>query len=283
VASASSANLSQQLALLESRFPERLLRLPAGAQVAVRERGERGAAPALVLLHGISSGAASWLQAVLPLPASRYALAWDAPGYGNSTPLPQDAPHAEDYALRLHEVLQALEVRRCVLVGHSLGALMACAYARLPQAVAIERLVLISPARGYGGSPEDAARVRRERTEALQAQGVEGLAARIPQRLLSAQAGDDAREWVRWNTARLQPRGYVQAVEMLCNSELGTVPVGIPVEVHVGAADVVTTPAACAGAARSLGASFQTIEGAGHASPVEQPAAVAALLQGGSR
>ncbi|MBK6008773.1 alpha/beta hydrolase [Ramlibacter ginsenosidimutans] len=280
---ASSANLPQQLALLESRLPERLLRLPAGAQVAVRERGERGAAPALVLLHGISSGAASWLQAVLPLPASQYVLAWDAPGYGSSTPLPQDAPHAADYAMRLHEVLQALELRRCVLVGHSLGALMACAYARLPQAVAIDRLVLISPARGYGGSPDDAARVRRDRTDALKAQGVGGLAARIPPRLLSAQAGDDAREWVRWNTARLQPRGYLQAVEMLCNSELGAVPAGIPVEVHVGAGDVVTPPAACAEAARLLGATFHTIEAAGHASPVEQPAAVAALLQGEPR
>jgi pimeloyl-ACP methyl ester carboxylesterase len=283
VGTASSATLPQQIALLQARFPERVLRLPAGAQVAVRERGERGAAPPLVLLHGISSGAASWLHAVLPLPASQYVLAWEAPGYGSSTPLPQDAPHAQDYALRLHEVLQALEVHRCVLVGHSLGALMACAYARLPQAVPIERLVLLSPARGYGGSPEDAARVRRDRTDALNAHGVEGLATRISQRLLSAQAGDDAREWVRWNTARLQPRGYLQAVEMLCNSELGTVPAGIPVEVHVGAADVVTTPAASAEAARSLGASFNTIEAAGHASPVEQPAAVAALLQGESR
>jgi pimeloyl-ACP methyl ester carboxylesterase len=149
--------------------------------------------------------------------------------------------------------------------------------------VAIERLVLISPARGYGGSPEEAARVRRERTDALNTQGVEGLATRIPQRLLSAQAGDDAREWVRWNTTRLQPRGYLQAVEMLCNSELGSVPAGIPVEVHVGSADVVTPPAKCEEAARSLGASFHTIEAAGHASPVEQPAAVAALLQGEAR
>jgi pimeloyl-ACP methyl ester carboxylesterase len=280
VGTASSATLSQQLALLAARFPERLLRLPDGAQAAVREHGARGAAAAVVLLHGISSGAASWLPAVLPLPASRYVLAWDAPGYGHSTPLPQDAPRAADYALRLHEVLQALELRRCVLVGHSLGALMACAYARLPQAAAIERLVLLSPARGYGASPEDAARVRRERADALAAQGVEGLATRIPQRLLSAQADEGAREWVRWNTARLQPRGYLQAVEMLCNSELGAVPAGIPVEVHVGAEDVVTPPAACAEAARLLGASFHTIEAAGHASPVEQPAAVAALLQG---
>jgi pimeloyl-ACP methyl ester carboxylesterase len=65
---------------------------------------------------------------------------------------------------------------------------------------------------------------------------------------------------------------------MLCGSELAGVPAGIPVEVHCGAADVVTPPAACEQAARALGASFSLVAGAGHASPVEQAAAVAALL-----
>jgi pimeloyl-ACP methyl ester carboxylesterase len=65
---------------------------------------------------------------------------------------------------------------------------------------------------------------------------------------------------------------------MLSASELATVPAGIPVEVHCGAADVVTPPAACEEAAGALGATFQLIANAGHASPVEQPAAVAALL-----
>jgi len=41
---------------------------------------------------------------------------------------------------------------------------------------------------------------------------------------------------------------------------------------------VVTPPPACARAAQALGAAFHTIANAGHASPVEQPAAVARLL-----
>src|SRR6478609_5303310 len=111
---------------LLASFPERVLQLRNGARVAVRERGTVGEGASLVLLHGISSGAASWLQA---LPAQAHVVAWDAPGYGFSTPLPQEAPLAADYAARLHATLQALDVKRCVLVGHSLGALMACAYA----------------------------------------------------------------------------------------------------------------------------------------------------------
>jgi pimeloyl-ACP methyl ester carboxylesterase len=263
-------------ALLDQAFAQKLATLPSGARVALRERGERSPArPTLVLLHGISSGAASWLHVVLPLPADQHVVAWDAPGYGHSTPLPQTSPVAADYAQRLHELLQALDLRRCVLVGHSLGALMACAYAAAhPDAV--QRLVLVSPARGYGNDTQQADKVRRERGEALRSKGVAGIAAAIDQRLLSPLADAAAREWVRWNAARLHPEGYLQAVQMLCNSTLA--PVRVPVEVHCGEADVVTTPAACAQAAAALDAPFATIVNAGHASHAEQPQAVAALL-----
>ena len=269
--------LDEQRALLEQRFPQFLVTLASGARVAVRECGPRDAATTLVLLHGISSGAASWLQAALPLAATHRVIAWDAPGYGHSTPLEQASPTPDDYAQRLQETLRALEVRRCVLAGHSLGALMACAYAARGHGD-VERLVLISPARGYGHDAADAARVRQQRLSALETQGVAGIAARIDQRLVSAQASEAAREWVRWNASRLDPQGYRQAVELLCNGQLARVPAGLPVEVHCGAADVVTTPQACAQAAQALGASYHPIADAGHASPVEQPAAVAALL-----
>lgn len=261
-----------------SAFPERLVAARPNAQVTVRERGTPGADASLVLLHGISSSAGSWVQVAQALPQAQHVIAWDAPGYGQSTPLAQADPTAADYAQRLQETLQALAVRRCVLVGHSLGALMACAYAARADRIGVQRVVLISPARGYAANAADAERVRRERTQALQAQGVAGLAACIDQRLLTASAGDEARAWVRWSAARLHPQGYLQAVQMLCGSELAAVPAGIPCEVHCGDADVVTPPAACEQAARVLGASFRLIADAGHASPVEQPAAVAALL-----
>lgn len=265
--------------LLDPRFPERVVQLAGDACVAVRERGARGAAPSLVLLHGISSDAASWLHAVLALPPQQHVIAWDAPGYGRSTPLASSLPTAADYAGRLHALLQAMDVRRCVLVGHSLGALMACAYAARADAVDVQRLVLISPARGYGADPAEAARVRRERSEALARKGVPGIAGQIDQRLLSDHATPAARQWVRAAAARLNPQGYLQAVEMLCRSVLAPVPAALPVEVHCGEADVVTPPAACEQVARAFGAPFSTLAGCGHASPVEQPEAVAALLQ----
>ena len=265
-------------AATSTRFAERIVRPGAGAQVSVREGGTRAEGPTLVLLHGIRSSAHSW-QPIAALLEGGHVIAWDAPGYGRSTRLSQELPTAADYAQRLHELLLALGVERCALVGHSLGALVACAYAARADRVHLERVVLLSPARGYGDDEAASERVRRERSEALQRKGVAGLAAAIDQRLLSPGATPAARQAVRAVAAQLQPDGYLQAVEMLCNSTLARVPAGIPVEVHVGEHDIVTTPENCRAAAQALGAGFHTIAAAGHASPVEQPQAVAALLR----
>ncbi|RAF14428.1 alpha/beta fold hydrolase, partial [Burkholderia multivorans] len=86
-------------ATLLERFPER-----------------RRAALPVVLLHGIGSGAASWVRQLDALGASRRVLAWDAPGYGASTPVHGASPSAVDYAASLDAWLDALGIARCVLV-----------------------------------------------------------------------------------------------------------------------------------------------------------------------
>lgn len=269
------------LTLLDSRFKASTLALPSGARVAVRQCGERGAGPSVVLLHGISSGAASWLHVALALSERVHVIAWDAPGYGESTPLAAASPVADDYAGTLHQTLRALRIEACVLVGHSLGALMAAAYAGTWGADTVSSLVLISPASGYGGDDQCAARerVRSQRQDDLRSFGIEGLGQRTSQRLLSPAADDAARAWVQWNTARLNAAGYLQAVELLCNADLGrNTDLGMPVQVLCGDADAVTPPATCRRWAGLLSAPFALIRAAGHASPVEQPEAVARAI-----
>ena len=91
----------------------------------------------VVLLHGIGSGAASWVRQFEALAATRRVFAWDAPGYGVSTRVAHDSPVALDYANALGAWLDALAVDRCVLVGHSLGAIIAGSFAvHTPQRVA---------------------------------------------------------------------------------------------------------------------------------------------------
>lgn len=267
---------------LQAQFPEHLIALPGGAQVAWREAGDTASDFAVVMLHGISSGAASWMDVALALAPRARVLAWDAPGYGRSTPLAVAAPTGADYAQVLGPSLQALGVRRCLLVGHSLGALMGTPWAVQAGAGRVQQLVLISPAGGYGapGMGEQQAKVRQGRLAALQDKGVAGLAAAIDQRLVSPAAPEPVRQWVRWNTARLHAAGYAQAVELLCASDLGQAAgrLDMPIEVWVGEHDVVTPPAACAAWAQRLGARYVTLAAAGHASVVEQPADVAQRL-----
>lgn len=266
-----------ELARLEARFPARPVAVGGGAMVSVRECG---AGPVIVCLHGIGSGAASWLDTGLLLQAQARVIAWDAPGYGASTPLAPDAPTAGDYAARLRALLDALGVQSCVLVGHSLGALTAAAAARVD--ARIQQLVLISPAAGYGAPAREEARrkVRAERLAALDELGIAGMAAQRAGRLLSDNASELARQWVRWNMARLNDGGYRQAVELLCNADLlADLPPPMPVRVACGTRDLVTTPEACAQVARQCGVPLEPIADAGHASYVEQPQAVAALLR----
>lgn len=274
----SAPSLPSLLTALEADFPSRLIAVGAGASVSVRRCGRRRDLRPVVLAHGISSSAASWLQVATLLREHTEVIAWDAPGYGASTPLAVSDPLDEDYGRRLVALLDALGLHDALLVGHSLGALMVLACARQ---TATGPAVLISPARGYGRADQAAqrARVQADRLDALQQLGVQGLAERIDQRLLSPQADESARSWLRWSAAQMNAAGYRQAVHTLCHSQLARgVSRDLAIEVHCGDADVVTTPQDCALWAQQNGAPFHLIAGAGHASPVEQPEAVARLV-----
>jgi len=263
-------------ARLVADFPQRTLKIDGGRQ-ALRECGS---GPAIVLLHGIGSGAASWLQVAQQLAPGARVIAWDAPGYGDSTPLEDSSPKAAAYAQRLLQLLDGLHIEHCVLVGHSLGALTAVAFARL-YANRVSRLVLISPARGYGDPSRSQQRqeVRTKRLRSLEQVGIQGNAEQRSAHMVSAKASPQALAWVRWNMARLNPDGYRQAIELLCGDDLlRHTPLSMPCEVHCGQDDGITPPEGCLPLAKALGAYFSLIPDAGHASPIEQPLVVAGRL-----
>ncbi|MFY0585485.1 alpha/beta fold hydrolase [Burkholderia pseudomallei] len=271
-------------AALLARFPERRAAVGGAGVIGYREAGEaharRAGCEPVVLLHGIGSGAASWVRQLDALGATRRALAWDAPGYGASSRVAADSPVASDYAASLAAWLDALRIERCVLVGHSLGAIMAGAFAR----IAGERLaglLLISPAGGYGSAPADVRAGRRDSRLALLASlGPQGLAAERSANMLSAQASGAAREWVRWNMARIAPAGYAQATHLLANADLASDLAHCRgrIAVAVGGDDAITPPAACERIARAAGVGLQVIARAGHAGYVEAPDAYSALI-----
>lgn len=257
------------------------LRLETGEQ-CYRERGHGAPdeAPTLVLLHGISSSAGSWKKLAERLPGYRL-LAWDAPGYGDSRPLAHEAPTAADYAARLEAWLAALDVERCVLVGHSLGAVMAGAYlAAYPSRVA--GLVLADPAQGYGDAePAKRDEVYRSRWTQLQQQGHAAYARARAPRLLreAADSADIAR--VEAEMQKLHVEGFAQAGWMLAHDTLGryleaTPPV--PALVVCGDEDRITPPEDARALARRLALPYRDIPRAGHASYIDAPEAFARVL-----
>nr|WP_255762599.1 alpha/beta hydrolase [Halomonas alkalisoli] len=234
----------------------------------------------MVLLHGISSSAGSWAKLAEELPGYRL-LAWDAPGYGESQPLATEVPTAADYAVRLEAWLAALGIERCVLVGHSLGAMMAGAYvAAYPGRVA--GLVLADPAQGYGDADEARRdEVYRSRWTQLEAQGPGAFArARAPRLLREvADPADIAR--VEAEMHKLNLPGFIQANWMLAHDRLARylpAALAVPALVVCGDEDRITPPEDARALASRLAVPYRDIPRAGHASYIDAPEAFARAL-----
>lgn len=285
-----------QLEDLEATFGLFNIRLADGAVVSVRDTvAGLVQAPVLVALHGIGSGAASWLELARIFNLQRRLLAWDAPGYGESSALADAQPRATAYAKQLLRLLTSLSIDDFVLVGHSLGALSAAAFtAHMVPGFIPRALVLISPALGYGSAARvaEGLRVRAQRLASIEDPGIVAMAAARYSHLLSAQASGNAKAWVHWNMARLQPQGYRQATELLCSDDLlgycraieaerqreGSPLYRLPVHIWSGSGDAITTPTQCQHVADAFSEPLGLIENAGHACYVEQPLAVAERL-----
>ena len=258
----------------------------AQGRVAYRRSGR---APGIthVLLHGISSSSSNWafqLRAAAER-SDLQVLAWDAPGYGESSPVAPARPVAEDYARRLWAWLDALEPQGTggplVLVGHSLGALMAASAAAMrPERVA--GLVLLAPARGYGDAPEaERNRKRDDRLAMLAALGPAGMAATRTAAMLAPDADAAVIEAVKRNVANIHVGGYTQATQMLAHGTLlkDLERITCPVTVASGDADNITTPPQCEAVARQGRTTRISLGPVGHICTLEAASPVNQLLK----
>jgi len=150
--------------------------------------------PPLVLLHGVGGGKSQWREQLDALAMRGWqAYAWDMPGYGDSA-LPSVPYSFALLADALCALLDALRLERAVLIGHSMGGMVALeAFATYPQRIA--GLVLACTSAKFGGGDGDwQRRFIAERVAPLDAGlGMANLAAQQVPRMMLPSAPATAR------------------------------------------------------------------------------------------
>jgi pimeloyl-ACP methyl ester carboxylesterase len=230
----------------------------------------RGSGPAVLVLHGWGASIEAVHPIVVGLAPAATVHALDLPGFGQSDPPPQPWG-VEDYQLFLAEFMDALEIHRPTIVGHSNGGRIAIRMAATePRRAA--RLVLV-----------DSAGIRPKRT------------LRWYRRVGMAKLGKYAARWLGAPGERLRARivgrvastDYAAAGEMrptlvrLVNSDLREyLPrISVPTLLVWGAEDT-DTPVADGAMMEKLipDAGLVVLEGAGHYSYIDQAARFARIV-----
>ena len=254
---------------------------------------ERGEGPAIVLVHGITLGVATWAPQLRALPGRVVAVSQR--GHG------QSRAGAEGYGFDrlgtdLLEVLAALEVRDAVVVGHSMGGMIVQQLA-VERPVDLERHVrrLVLVATGPG--PVAPVQVR-----ALATAGTTRLLA-VAERRGQAPLPQSVSVWaarsafgaapspadvtlLRQMLDAMAPAGLAGLLPHLLafdvRDRLGSV--RLPVHAVVGTRDVLTPPrTARAIASRVPGAGLTVLRGCGHMVMLERPEELAYVVAGRAR
>lgn len=91
----------------------------------------------LVLVHGFTGSSTGWEDVLPGLRESTRVITYDQRGHGQSTGSGKEEDYTADRLIEdLNQLLDALEVKECDLLGHSLGGIVAMRYAlRYPSRV----------------------------------------------------------------------------------------------------------------------------------------------------
>ena len=231
-------------------------------------------APVIVLIHGLGLNRHTW-QAHEPLLSSRYRVVnYDLYGHGESDP-PPTKPTLTLFATQLRDLLDTLNIDRCIPVGFSLGGMINRRFALdYPERVA--GLVILNSPHERGPEAQKAVEERAAKSAA----GGPGatLDATIERwftadyRHNSPDMINNIRQWVLAN----DPAVYAQCRQVLANGVLEIIrpqpPLTLPMLVMTGENDTGSTPAMSREiAAETAGAQTIIVPHLRHMGLVEQP------------
>jgi len=236
------------------------------------ERG-RGART-LVFLHGIGADHRAFDGQLESFSAENRAIAWDMPGYGESPPLePMTFPALADSLVAL---LDARSIERAVVVGHSMGGMVAQELvARMPDRVAA--LVLVATTAAFGGAGgEWQKKFLADRLKPLEGGKTPAeIAPALVRGLVGEGADPRGVERAIACMSALSPTTYRAALHCLVTFDrresLGAI--RCPTLVLAGERDRVASPAVVERLARAIpDAEYRLLPGVGHLANLERPA-----------
>jgi pimeloyl-ACP methyl ester carboxylesterase len=236
---------------------------------------ERGAgAVAVVMLHGVGGGKAAWADQLESFAAAGHrAVAWDTPGYG-------DSPAVEPYdiaglARALEALLDALAAPRAVLLGHSMGGMIAQEAAALfPRKIAGLVLAATSPAFGKPDGEWQREFLRQRLGPLDEGRTMAELAPALVAGMVGRDADPGGVRRAIDVMARVPGDTYHKALRALVGFDrraaLGEI--AVPVLALAGELDATAPPAVMERMARKIpGAEYAVLAGCGHLAGLERP------------
>lgn len=244
---------------------------------------DQGAGEALVLLHAFPLGAGMWSAQVKALAARYRVVAPDLPGCGGSEPVSPSTSPMDRMGDAVAVLMETLRVERFVLAGCSMGGYVALALARrYPKMV---RGLVLSNTRASADAEET--RANREKTaQGLMKRGMVELEESLLPKLLGPGAAEPLRAEVAALLRAASPVGSAAASRGMAarlDSLAWLKRCPCPVLVVHGAHDAVI-PRAESEAMAAAAPKAELLElDTGHLSPMEQPEAWSAAVDGWMR
>jgi pimeloyl-ACP methyl ester carboxylesterase len=260
----------------------RIVHLPHGDDLQVREDGPRSA-PAIVLLHGFA-GSLHWWDAITPALAARYhVIRFDLLGDGGSAK-PSGGYSMEHEAQLVEEALGSLGIGRALIVGHSMGGLVATALATRDRPLAAGIVLVDSPVNTNASSLPFLARLgfvplvgpatRGLASDSMVERGLKEAFApgfKVPHQFVT----DFWRmTYTSYDSTHSESHAYLERKSL----DRRLTALGLPMLALYGTRDKLVAPVSERSYANVSGARVVAIPEAGHSPMVEQPNASSQLI-----
>ena len=223
-----------------------------------------GSGPVVLLSHGYSASTRMWQGQIAPMKDAYTVVTWDMRGHAQSDSPDDQSRYSEEATVDdMAAILAEVGAERAVIGGLSLGGYMSLAfYARRPELV--RALMLFDCGPGYRNPKGREAwnETATRRAEVFEAKGLESLGGSAEVRVSAHRSAQGLANAARGMLAQFDSR----VMDVLDK-------IAVPTLVLVGSEDKPFLGATDYMASHIPGAQPVVIEGAGHASNIDKPAA----------